>query len=212
MTKRNPHALPAKRRTGAGYHKDSRRRLREEADQKDLDRAIEDQECEIEGFTGYTVDTLGNVYGPRFDKPLATDLNSKGYRRVDLYSAPGKRSRFFVHRLVAEAFIPNPENKPCVNHINGIPTDNRVENLEWVTHKENTQHAYKQGLLSNRGEDNYNSRITEEIAIAALTSNAPTSVVAKNLGVSWQDIYDIRNRRRWKHVLPEFTPTYKKLK
>lgn len=72
------------------------------------------------------------VYPKRY---LKFDL-SKGYNRVTL-SKDNKQERFQVHRLVAEHFIPNTENKPCINHINHIRIDNRVNNLEWVTHLEN---------------------------------------------------------------------------
>lgn len=64
------------------------------------------------------------------------------------YSNNGKQVNILVHRLVATAFIPNPHNYPCVNHLNGNKHDNAVANLEWVTHSMNTKHAYRIGLIN----------------------------------------------------------------
>lgn len=91
-------------------------------------------------------DSTGN--GNRIvERLLKPDLNSKKnikYYRVTLCKN-GKTTRFSVHRLVAEHFIPNPENKPFVNHIDNNGLNNHIENLEWCTHSENMEHSAKQG-------------------------------------------------------------------
>ena len=99
----------------------------------------------------YEVSNLGRVRSvPKvgFSKQLILKQQDErhGYKRMRLTKENRKFCKL-VHRMVAEAFIPNPSGKPCVNHINGNKTDNRVENLEWVTYSENYLHAVNHGLI-----------------------------------------------------------------
>lgn len=103
---------------------------------------------DIKDYEGYyQVSNFGNIKSLRNNKILKKSLDSRGYNHF-ITSLNNKSKLFKIHRLVALHFIPNPENKNQVNHINGIKTDNTVENLEWVTAKENIQHALNNGLLN----------------------------------------------------------------
>lgn len=92
-------------------------------------------------------------------------LNRNGYYHCAL-SANDKTKDFLIHRLVAMAFLPNPKSFRVVNHINGIKTDNRVENLEWCTHSENTRHAFRIGTMGNYKESD---RISKPVRLCKIS-------------------------------------------
>ena len=86
--------------------------------------------------SNYYITEFGNVYNSKTHKVLNWCDNGTGYMYVTLL-INGKRKNYTIHRLVAEAFVSNPNNLPTVNHIDGNKTNNNVENLRWLTHKEN---------------------------------------------------------------------------
>lgn len=111
----------------------------------------------IMGYNGnYCIDATGRVWSHHSNKYLIPGLNKKtGYLHVSLW-LNNQGTSVPVHRLVATAFVANPERKPVVNHKNGIKTDNIASNLEWVTKLENEEHARKTGLRV------YTNRLTRE--------------------------------------------------
>ena len=147
---------------------------------------------DIVGYEGiYQVSSLGKVtsdYGEDFVKSIFTykkiikPQQKNKYKAVWLYKPKG-RKECYIHRLVAKAFIPNPENKPCVNHIDGNKDNNRVENLEWCTYKENQHHAIRTGLHYKRiltNEDIINIRASKETSASlAAKYNYDSSGICK---------------------------------
>lgn len=135
-------------------------------------------------------------------KPIKSKI---GYNVVFLTNN-GLRKSKYIHRLIAEVFIPNPENKPQVNHIDGNKSNNSIDNLEWNTSKENVNHAIKIGLtISLKGENTYHCKLTEQkvLAIRRLYRMNPKfnqSKLAIKVGVSNQNINDIIKRKAWKHI------------
>lgn len=133
---------------------------------------------------------------------LSPGVTKQGYRRVSLLKG-GRRKSIFVHVLVAKAWIPNPLNRPFVNHKDGNKLNNHASNLEWVTASENCQHAYNNGLRKAHptiGEKHPSSKLKEQQVVAILKSNLSQQKLSKFYKVSAGVIQRIKQRKSWKHV------------
>lgn len=138
----------------------------------------------------YQVSNFGRVRSVRLNKILSPKHNWDGYLRIQLWR-DNKNKYVFIHRLVAEAFIPNADNKPFVNHIDGNKSNDRVDNLEWCTQKENIKHAFATGL-STPCPKNWN-RLSKAVLQCDCNGNVlrefPSQMeVERTLGISHSNI------------------------
>ena len=136
----------------------------------------------IEGYEDYQVSNFGRVKSFKQGKIIIRKpaLNMQGYLYVILHK-DGKQKPFRINRLVALAFIPNPDNKPEVNHKVGCKLNNYVGNLEWVTSSENQRHAFDNGLQKGiQGEEHVSAKLTNE-QVEYVRDN-PNNLTQKKLG------------------------------
>ncbi len=161
---------------------------------------------DIQGYERYQVSNYGKVRNKKTSKILKPYL-TRGYLRVSLYNDSGRKCKL-IHRLVAEAFLSNPHDKPAVNHINGCKTDSNVCNLEWVTSSENMSHAHSNGLrpeVNTQGEKNGFSKLTEtqvrQIRVLLTDSNLTQKTIGSQFDVSRSTVKDIKSGKRWGRLL-----------
>lgn len=147
----------------------------------------------IDGFESYEVSDIGRVrsnINPKKPKILKQYTDEYGYNNVMLTNkkGSGKFVNKSVHRLVAAAFIPNPENKPCVDHINTIRDDNRVENLRWCTSKENASNPITKERVKERAESQSQMVLVYDMDFNLLSAFTSTAETARQLGLSQGNI------------------------
>lgn len=165
---------------------------------------------DIQGYEGrYQASDFGRIKslkrkGRTQDRVIGS-LANHGYLTAQLMRNGKREKTFQIHRLVAITFIPNPHNLPEINHKNGIKTDNRVCNLEWVSHYENIKHAERTGLIGIRpkGEEVKISKL-KEVQVLEIrrkyNAGVPCAVLKMEYGVCSGTVHMIVKNKTWKHL------------
>lgn len=161
-------------------------------------------------MTDYIVSNLGEVRDTQTGQPAQTAMTYRGYISIVVRSKDGLvHMSTFVHRLVAIAFIPNPDNKPQVNHITGKKTCNWAGNLEWVTQSENIQHAIRTGLMTppGKGIRARHCHHTEEQVHAAcklMEQGMSLKQIEKQLNVTYSFLVGIKHMGNWSDISSQY--------
>lgn len=164
---------------------------------------------EIEDFPGYFITKGGDVYSTMRGgfKKLTLQTDQHGYFVINLRNKCGRKTKK-IHRLIAQAFIPNPHNLPVINHKNGVKKDNSLENLEWTTQPDNLRHAVQTGLMDNSGERGWSNKYTEnqirhacELLEEGILSFKEIAEVTE---MPDYQIYSLKGRSVWSKVVNEY--------
>ena len=162
-----------------------------------------DNNLKFKQFKDYLIYEDGTVISLLTGKFITKRVGPKGYYQINL-CIDGKCKTFMFHRLIAQAFLDNPNALPCVNHIDGNKLNNEISNLEWVTYSENTQHAIKTGLSHPaKGESTKHGRFSEEdiINIRNLSKQGKSQYqIASLYNVTRGAIQQILERRAYSWV------------
>lgn len=163
----------------------------------------------VEGFSKYLVSNKGRVKNVIRLKDLKF-YDKDGYKKIGLINDDNVKKKVFVHRLVAQAFIPNPNGKPQVNHRDGNKANNKFNNLEWCTAKENTAHSIKTGLTDfskinyRKGEEASSSKITnedvKELREMYDTGEFSLKELSIYFDISIPTVWNIAKRKTWTHI------------
>lgn len=137
----------------------------------------------------YLVSNFGNIINNENNRKVNISLTKNGYCQMTV-TIKHKNTNFYVHRLVAQAFIPNPNNLPQINHIDGNKTNNCVSNLEWCSCKDNIIHSYKIGLANGERKSKPIIQLKNGIVINEYRS---VEIASKTLGIHKGLIYGVLN-------------------
>lgn len=154
----------------------------------------------VPGYDGqYAVSNLGRIKNVHRNSFKVFFMSPQGYYRVGFY-IKGRGTKYQVHRVVAQAFVPNPKRKPAINHKDGNKLNNCSKNLEWCTYKENSQHASKMMLLSH-GENHWLAKLNEfQVRVIRKSSDLTGIELSKIFNITTANISSIKKRQTWKCV------------
>lgn len=157
----------------------------------------------IEHFNNYSVSQIGQIKNNKTGKILSPSISPNGYLKVILRKNNISYTRS-IHRLVAEAFVSNSENKETVNHIDGNKLNNTYSNLEWLSYRKNMEHAITTGLRKDLGEGSKNAKLTThqvvEILNLAKEDKLKNKEIAKQFNISSAYVSQIIKNKRWGHL------------